>query len=308
MRIAFMGTPDFAVPTLKAVIEAGHNVVAVYSQPPARSGRGKKLRLAPVHQIAEAAGIAVFTPKSMRDEKAVADWQSLDLDIAVVVAYGQILPQSILEAPKYGCVNVHASLLPRWRGAAPIHRALMAGDSKTGVCIMKMEAGLDTGPVLDCTAVPITKTDTTLSLHNQLAQLGGTMIGPVITGLVKGVIRPKSQSHEGVTYAHKVEKSEARINWNTPSVTIDFQVRGLNPFPGAWTMLGKERLKILSGESVDDPSSTDLIAGTLLDDQLLVRTATGAYRITYCQRAGSKAMPTQDVLRGLGAPKGMVLA
>lgn len=300
MRIAFMGTPDFALPTLKALANSNHEVVAVYSQPPAPAGRGKKERKSPVHQWAEGAGIPVFTPKSMKDADEQAAFKALDLDVAVVVAYGQILPQVVLGAPRFGCVNVHASLLPRWRGAAPIHRAVMAGDEKTGVCIMQMEAGLDTGPVLTRAETDIAGSDTTLSLHDRLAEMGGDLIVEAIEGLAAGTLQADPQAEEGVTYAHKIDKAEARIDWSQEAMMVDRKVRGLFPFPGAWTTLDGERLKLLAGtreDAVGEP-------GTVLDDSLLVACGQGAYRIDRAQRAGKAAMDRNDLLRGFSVPKG----
>jgi len=300
MRIAFMGTPDFALPTLKALAASAHDVVAVYSQPPAPAGRGKKERPSPVHAWAESQGIPVYTPKSMRDTATQAEFAALGLDVAVVVAYGQILPQAVLDAPKHGCVNVHASLLPRWRGAAPIHRAIMAGDEKTGVCIMQMEAGLDTGPVLMRTETDIEPDDTTLSLHDRLAAMGGELIVEAIEGLADGSLTAEPQAEEGVTYAHKIDKVEAKVDWTLGADAVDRQVRGLFPFPGAWTMVDGERLKILAG-SVEDASGD---AGTALDDRLLVACGQGAYRIDRGQRAGKAAMDREELLRGFSVPKG----
>ncbi|WP_020398498.1 methionyl-tRNA formyltransferase [Kordiimonas gwangyangensis] len=300
MRVAFMGTPDFAVPTLKALIDAGHELVGVYSQPPAPAGRGKKLRPSPVHAFAESHGLPVFTPKSMRDAEAQAEFAGLKADVAVVVAYGQILPQVVLDTPRFGCVNVHASLLPRWRGAAPIHRAVMAGDTKTGVCIMQMEAGLDTGPVLMRAETHIAAHDTTLSLHDRLSEMGASLIDAAITGLADGTLSAEVQGEEGVTYAKKIDKAEARTDWTRPAVEIDRHVRGLFPFPGAWSEMAGERVKILAGEIVDAEGA----AGTALDDELLIACGEGAYRITRAQRAGKGPMDRGDLLRGFKVPKG----
>lgn len=302
LRVAFMGTPDFAVPTLKALIDAGFNVVAVYSQPPARSGRGKKLKNSPVHALAATSNIEVHTPENFKDEDEIATLKALDLDVAVVVAYGQILPQTILDAPKHGCVNVHASLLPRWRGAAPIHRAIMAGDKETGICIMKMDKGLDTGPVIARKSLVITNTSTTADLHDQLADMGATMISDALLGYCDGSLIPQEQAQEGVTYAKKIDKAEALIDWSKSAQEIDRQVRGLCPFPGAYTLFGGERIKVLAG-TLEDASGT---AGTLLDDQLLVACGSGAYRIERAQKAGKGAMDRQDFLRGMDITKASV--
>lgn len=300
MRIAFMGTPDFALPTLQALHGSGHDIVAVYSQPPARAGRGKKERPSPVHAWAETAGIPVHTPASMRDADAQAAFAALDLDVAVVVAYGQILPQVVLDAPRHGCVNVHASLLPRWRGAAPIHRAVMAGDAKTGVCIMQMEAGLDTGPVLMKAETDIAPGDNTLTLHDRLAAMGGDLIVEAVEGLASGALTPQVQPEEGVTYAHKIDKAEARIDWTDSAEAVDRKVRGLFPFPGAFTMVGDERIKLLAGTVEKGTGSP----GELLDEALLVACGEGAYRIDRAQRAGKGAMDREELLRGFSIAKG----
>lgn len=303
LRVAFMGTPDFAVPTLKALIEAGFNVVAVYSQPPARSGRGKKLKNSPVHALAAASNIKVHTPENFKTEDEIATFKALDLDVAVVVAYGQILPKAILDAPKHGCVNIHASLLPRWRGAAPIHRAIMAGDKETGICIMKMDQGLDTGPVIARKSVAITNTSTTADLHDLLSAMGADMIRDALLGYCGQALIPQEQSLDGVTYAKKIDKAEALIDWTKPALDIDRQVRGLCPFPGAYTLYEGERIKILAG-NIEEANGTP---GTLLDDQLLVACGTGAYRIERAQKAGKGAMSRQDFLRGLDIAKASIL-
>lgn len=303
LRVAFMGTPDFAVPTLEALIGAGFNVVAVYSQPPARSGRGKKLKNSPVHTLAAASNIEVHTPENFKDEEEIATFNALDLDVAVVVAYGQILPKAILDAPKHGCVNVHASLLPRWRGAAPIHRAIMAGDPETGICIMKMDIGLDTGPVIARKSVDITDTSTTADLHDQLATMGADMISDALLGYCDQTLIPQEQSLDGVTYAKKIDKAEALIDWTKSALEIDRQVRGLCPFPGAYTLFNGERMKILAGNL----EAATGAPGTLLDGQLLVACGTGSYRIERAQKAGKGAMNRQEFLRGIDIPKASIL-
>lgn len=300
MRIAFMGTPDFALPTLKALVASDHKVVAVYSQPPARAGRGKKERPSPVHAWAESQNIPVYTPVSMREASAQEAFRALDLDMAVVVAYGQILPQSVLDTPKHGCVNVHASLLPRWRGAAPIHRAVIAGDNRTGVCIMQMEAGLDTGPVLKKAETEIGPTDTTLSLHDRLAAMGGDLIVPAIEGFANGNIIPVAQANDGVTYAYKIDKAEAKIDWSEGAEAVDRKVRGLYPFPGAWTMALGERFKLLAGSVLDRPGE----AGEALDSQLTIGCGNNSYRIDRAQRAGKSIMDREELLRGFEVPAG----
>ena len=299
MRIAFMGTPDFAVPTLQALIDAGHDIVAVYSQPPSRAGRGKKVRNSPVHALAENEGIEVRTPASLRSKSEQEAFRDLDLDLAVVVAYGQILPIEILDATKFGCVNIHASLLPRWRGAAPIHRAIMAGDSQTGICIMKMDEGLDTGPVIARASTVINASTTTAELHDELAMLGAEMINEAIVKYCEQGLIPIEQDSHGITYANKIDKSEACIDWTKPAAKIDQLVRGLNPFPGAYTTFENERIKVLSG-TIEEAKGQP---GITLDDQMLIACGTGAFRISKAQRAGKAAMLTDDFLRGLPIAK-----
>ena len=309
MRLAFMGTPDFAVPTLQALIAAGHDIVAVYSQPPARAGRGKIERKSPVHQCAEAAGLPVYTPTSFRVADAVETFQALEMDAAIVVAYGQLLPPAILDAPQHGCLNIHASLLPRWRGAAPVHRAIMAGDRETGVNIMLMDAGLDTGPVLAEARTDISDEDTTRSLHDRLADMGAALVCPVLEKYCDGLIKPQAQAESGVTYARKIDKAEAQINWYKPASDIGQLVRGLFPFPGAWCTIAGERVKILSGGVVSPtPATTDTVPGTVLaGDGLVIATGEGAYRVDRLQRAGKGPMATSDALRGFSVPPGTVL-
>ena len=304
MRLIFMGTPDFSVPTLEALIAGGHEITAVYTQPPRPAGRGKKEQKSAVHHAAERHGLTVHTPRSLKDPAEQKVISELGADCAVVVAYGQILPQAVLDAPKHGCINVHASLLPRWRGAAPIHRAVMAGDKETGVCIMQMEAGLDTGPVIAEEKVAIAPSATTAELHNTLANLGGTMINEALEGFVDGRLVPAAQPEGGVTYAHKIDKAEAKIDWTQNATEIDRQVRGLFPFPGAWTLIDGERVKILAGDIVPDING---VAGTTIDDELTIACGSGAYRINRAQRAGKGAMDRHDFLRGFPAPKGTKL-
>jgi methionyl-tRNA formyltransferase len=304
MRLIFMGTPDFSVPTLEALVQGGHEIVAVYTQPPRPAGRGKKDRKSAVHMRAEELGLAVETPKSMKTEEAAQAFSSYRADCAVVVAYGQILPQHVLDAPKHGCVNVHASLLPRWRGAAPIHRAIMAGDDVTGVCIMQMEAGLDTGPVLSRAETAIEASDTTLSLHDKLAAQGAGLINDALSAIEQNRSKPVIQSNDGVTYAKKIEKSEARLDWVLSAIDVGRQVRGLFPFPGAWFELDGERIKVLAG-SIE---TLDGIAGDTLDDTLLIACGDGSYRPTKIQRAGKGAVDVDAFLRGKSVPKGTKLS
>ena len=292
MRIIFMGTPDFSVPVLDALVEAGHDVVAVYSQPPRPAGRGKKDRPSPVQARAQVLGLAVCHPVSLRDADAQAEFAALGADVAVVVAYGLILPQIVLDAPRLGCLNIHASLLPRWRGAAPIHRAIMAGDAQAGVCIMQMEAGLDTGPVLLREATDIGATETTGSLHDRLSQMGAELIVQAITQL--GDLSPQVQPDDGVTYATKIDKAEACVDWNRPAVEVDRQIRGLSPFPGAWCMVGDERVKLLASRIADGLDA----AGTVMNG-FTIACADGAVAVTRVQRAGKTAMDADQALLGL---------
>ncbi len=301
MRIIFMGTPDFSVPVLEALVDAGHDVVAVYSQPPRPAGRGKKDRPSPVQSKAEALGLTVRYPVSVRTDEALAEFQALNADIAVVVAYGLILPQSILDAPKKGCLNIHASLLPRWRGAAPIHRAIMAGDVETGVCIMQMGAGLDTGPVLSRHTVSIGESETTQQLHDRLSDIGATAIVDALAQIDQLDAQP--QPNDGVTYAAKIEKSEAAIDWSKPAIEVDRLVRGLSPFPGAWFEMNGTRVKVL-GSTLVEHSGT---AGCVLDDKLTVACGEGAIRLTKLQRAGKSAQDAEQFLNGWPLPAGTQL-
>ena len=296
-----MGTPDFSVPVLEALVEAGHEVVAVYCQPPRPAGRGKKERPSPVQRVAEALGLPVYCPLNFKSEEDRAVFAAHDADVAVVVAYGLILPQAMLDAPKAGCLNIHASLLPRWRGAAPIHRAIMAGDGKTGVCIMQMEAGLDTGPVLLRAETEIAAGDTTGSLHDRLSGMGAALVVEALERL-EG-LEPEPQPDVGVTYAEKISKDEARIDWTRPAAEVDCHIRGLSPFPGAWTGVGGERIKVLLScvsEGTGGP-------GEVLDDGLTVACGSGAVRLLRLQRAGKGAMEQGDFLRGFPVAKGTVL-
>jgi len=309
LRIAFMGSPDFSVPVLAALVEAGHDVVCVYSQPPRPAGRGKKLRPTPVHQWAEARGIDVRTPRSLKQAPEQEDFAALDLDAAVVVAYGLILPQAVLDAPRLSCMNMHASLLPRWRGAAPIHRAIIAGDDVTGVQAMMMEAGLDTGPVLATEQTPILPTDTTGSVHDRLAALAADLAVTALSGLADGGLTPQPQIADGVTYAHKVTAEDQRIDWSKPANEVDCQIRGLSPFPGAWFNFTPDgeteplRMKaLLSARAKGNPGA---VAGEVLDDELLIQCGDGnAVRLLKAQKPGSKAMEAEILLRGLPVPAG----
>ncbi|PCJ31729.1 MAG: methionyl-tRNA formyltransferase [Alphaproteobacteria bacterium] len=305
MRIAFMGTPEFSVDILQALYDAGHDIAAVYCQPPSRSGRGRKERPSPVHILAERLNIPVFTPRSLKSPEEQQKFKSLNLDLAVVVAYGLILPKEILDAPKYGCLNIHASLLPRWRGAAPIHRAIMAGDKVTGVDIMVMEAGLDTGPVILERPIDILPTDTTGSLHDKLKALGAEAIIPAIEGYVTGALIPKPQGDKGISYAHKIDKQEALIDWQRPAEDLRNHIHGLSPFPGAYSMAGGERIKMLQAEVTEGSGA----AGHLIAAPLTIACGDGqALRILKAQRAGKGPMSADELLRGLPLPLGTVFS
>ncbi|MEP1520013.1 methionyl-tRNA formyltransferase [Ascidiaceihabitans sp.] len=301
MRVVFMGTPEFSVPVLDAVLAAGHEVVCVYCQPPRPAGRGKKDRLTPVHARADALGLPVRHPVSVRTPDALAEFSALQADVAVVVAYGLILPQTILDAPAHGCLNIHASLLPRWRGAAPIHRAIMSGDTQTGVCIMQMEAGLDTGPVLLRRSTPISEAETTADLHDRLSEMGASAIVDVLADLPG--LPPEIQPEDGVTYAAKIDKSEAAIDWAQPARNVDRLIRGLSPFPGAWFDFEGTRVKVLGSICVDGTG----MAGQVIDDALTVACADGAVRLTRLQRAGKAAQDVEVFLRGVSMPAGTQL-
>lgn len=308
LRLAFMGTPDFAARSLAEIAAAGHEVARVYTQPPRRRGRGQAEQKTPVHQLAEVLGIPVSTPDSFRDPQVIEEFASLDLDVAAVVAYGQILPQAALDAPRLGCLNLHASLLPRWRGAAPIQRAIMAGDETTGVQIQQMEAGLDTGPILLSEAVAIAPTDTAASLHDKLMETGALMWPRALSALERGSLEAVPQSEEGVTYAKKISSEEARIDWTRPAGELANHVRGLAPFPGAWFELdtGKEavRVKVLMAKAETGSGAP----GEVLDGNLLIACGEGALRLVRLQRAGKGAMDATDFLRGNSVEPGTVLA
>ncbi|EAR50478.1 methionyl-tRNA formyltransferase [Oceanicola granulosus HTCC2516] len=291
MRIVFMGTPDFSVPVLDALVAAGHEIACVYSQPPRPAGRGRKDRPSPVQARAEALGLPVRHPVSLKPAEAQAEVAALGAEVAVVVAYGLILPQPVLDAPARGCLNIHASLLPRWRGAAPIHRAIMAGDAETGVCIMQMEAGLDTGPVLLREALPIGAEETTGELHDRLSSLGARLIVEALDGL--DGLEPQPQPEAGVTYAAKIDKAEARIDWSRPADEVGRHIRGLAPFPGAWCDAGGERLKLLGARVVGGTGAPGAVLAPLV-----VACGTGAVEVPLVQREGRRAGPAADVLRG----------
>jgi methionyl-tRNA formyltransferase len=303
MRIVFMGTPDFSVPILNALVDAGHDIVAVYCQPPRPAGRGKKDRPTPVHARADALGLPVHHPVSLRTPEAQAKFMTHQAQVAVVVAYGLILPQAVLDASERGCLNIHASLLPRWRGAAPIHRAIMAGDAHTGVCIMQMEAGLDTGPVLSRHETPIAAGETTGALHDRLSGIGAQAIVSAIAQLDD--LTPTRQPEDGVTYAHKIDKAEAEIDWSKTATEVDRQIRGLSPFPGAWTMADGVRVKLLESR-VADEATRQAEGNTAQAGQVLggfkVACGEGAVQIGRAQRAGKSAQDVDEFLRGKPLP------
>ncbi|MGA0563129.1 methionyl-tRNA formyltransferase [Ancylobacter sp. VNQ12] len=305
MRIVFMGTPDFAVPTLAEIVGSGHEVVAAYTRAPAAGGRrGLDLVPSPVHRAAEKLGVPVLTPSTLRTDEAAEAFAAHAADVAVVVAYGRILPQAILDLPRLGCLNVHASLLPRWRGAAPIQRAIMAGDAESGVAVMKMEAGLDTGPVGLIERVAIGPDMTAGELHDRLMIVGGDLMGRALAALERGALNFTPQPEDGVTYAAKIEKSETRIDWQQPARKVHDHIRGLSPFPGAWFDLGGMRVKVLRstlGAGAGRP-------GEVLDDRLTVACGEGAVRLVEVQKAGSRALAAEEFLRGVELFKGAVLA
>lgn len=301
MRIAFMGTPDFAVPTLDALVAAGHEIAAVYSQPPRRAGRGKALRPSPVQERAEALGIAVRAPHTLRDAEEQAAFAALGLDVAVVAAYGLILPAPVLEAPRFGCLNVHGSILPRWRGAAPIHRAILAGDETTGVTIMGMEKGLDTGPMY-LRRETFVDGKTAGELTEELAYMGAAMMVEVLGDLSR--FPPAPQPEDGVTYAAKIEKHEARLDFTRIAAEVERQVRAFNPVPGAFFEHEGERIKILAAELTARSGAP----GTVLDDRLAIACGTGAIAPALVQRAGRAVMTPSELLRGFAIPPGTRLA
>ncbi|SFK35509.1 methionyl-tRNA formyltransferase [Pseudovibrio ascidiaceicola] len=302
LRVIFMGTPDFSVPTLFEIVGQGWDVVACYSQPPRKAGRGMELKKTPVHEAAESLGIPVFTPTSLKSEEEQERFRSFEADVAVVVAYGLLLPKAILDGTEHGCLNGHASLLPRWRGAAPINRAIMAGDKASGIQVMQMEEGLDTGPVCMSETVAITPDMTAGELHDRLSALGGDLMMRALSALSRGGLGSTPQPEEGVTYAKKIQKSETRIDWSLPAEQVHNHIRGLSPFPGAWCEMdlgGKnpERVKILRSSLADGSGA----AGEVLvvdDTTLTIACSSGAIKLVQVQRAGKKAMSAEEFLRG----------
>ena len=308
LRLAFMGTPDFAAASLAEIVGAGHDVVRVYTQPERPRGRGQAPKKTPVHELAEQFAIPVETPETFRDPAVLSEFAALELDAACVVAYGQILPQAALDAPRLGCLNLHGSLLPRWRGAAPIQRAIMAGDAVTGVQIMQMEAGLDTGPVLLSEVVPIGPEDTAGSLHDRLMVTGAQLWPRALAALERGSLTPTPQDENGATYAAKITREEARIDWSQPADVVANRIRGLSPFPGAWCEWPLEegagtRVKILFARAEDGSGAP----GEVLDDRLLVACGKGAVRLMRLQREGRVALDADAFLRGMSASTGMKL-
>ena len=302
-RIAFMGSPDFAVGPLRALHEAGHEVAAVYCQPPRPAGRGQKERRCPVHDAAQALDIPVYTPKSFRDPSACESFAALDLEVAVVAAYGLILPKAVLDAPERGCINIHASLLPRWRGAAPIQRAILAGDDETGITIMQMDEGLDTGPMLLAKSSPITDKTTGESLHDALAEIGAAAIVEALDGLEKGTMTPTPQPETGSTYADKLDPAESRLDWARPAIDLERQVRAFTPWPGSWFDHEGARIKILQA-ALDERNGAP---GAVLDDELTIACGAGSLRLLRLQRASKRALAAQDFLRGTRIAAGMRL-
>ena len=307
MRLAFLGTPAFAVKSLAELVASGHEIAAVYAQPPAPRGRGQQLRPSPVQAFAEQLGLQVRTPTSMRELDEIAAFRALDLDAAVVVAYGQILPKTVLEAPRLGAFNLHASLLPRWRGAAPIQRAIMAGDAATGVNVMRMTEGLDEGPVLLSEIVPIGGTDTAASLADRLAEVGASLLPRALAALERGAVQETPQAAQGVTYARKISPAEARIDWSRPAAEVDRHIRGLAPFPGAWFMApsqGEDRPPVRVKALLSRLDAGWGAPGEALDDELMIACGEGAVRLVQIQREGKGAQDAATFVRGFAVPRG----
>jgi len=298
MRLIFMGTPDFAVPTLIELAGAGHEIAAVYARAAKPAGRGMEPQASPVERAARRLGLPVFTPATLKDETAQAALRAHRADAAVVVAYGLLLPKPVLDAPRLGCFNVHASLLPRWRGAAPINRAIMAGDAQTGVSIMQMDEGLDTGAVAMAERVPIGPDMTAGDLHDVLARLGADLMLRALAALERGSLVPTPQDAAAAVYAEKISKDEARIDWSRPWPQVHNHIRGLSPFPGAWFEAGGTRIKVLRSTQGGGMIVPNTLPGTLLDDHLTVACGGGAVRLTQVQRAGKQPMGAQEFLRG----------
>ncbi len=306
MRVVFMGTPEFALTALKALAASGHDIVCVYSQPPRPAGRGHKERKSPVHAWAAERGVAMRTPRALKDADAQREFAAHGADVAVVAAYGLILPKAVLDAPRQGCINIHASLLPRWRGAAPIQRAILAGDAKTGITIMQMDEGLDTGAILLTAECPIAPTATAATLNDELAALGARLIVEALDMLARGALRAVPQPAEGVTYAPRLSRKEGRLDWRKDAAALERQVRAFDPWPGAWFELEGERIKVLAAEI--SGNGTDASPGTVLDARSTIACAAGALRLTRLQRAGRSAMDANSFLRGHRVAVGARLA
>jgi len=304
LRIVYMGTPDFAVGPLAALIAAGHEVACVYSQPPRPAGRGHKQRPSPVHAFAQAQGIEVRTPRRLRAAEEQEAFAALNADVAVVAAYGLILPKPVLQAPRHGCINIHASLLPRWRGAAPIQHAILAGDAESGVTVMQMDQGLDTGDMLLWEAVPIGAETTASSLHDALAALGARLIVDTLARLEAGTLTATPQPEAGATYAAKLSRDDGRLDWRRPAVDLERQVRALTPWPGTWFLYGDTVLKVSAAEVVPDASGPP---GTVLDERLTIACGSGGFRPTRIQRPGKAPMTATDLVRGYAVPVRTVL-
>lgn len=308
MRLAFLGTPDFAALSLKAVVEAGHEVVCVYSQPPAQRGRGQALKPSPVHALALELGLTVRTPASMKTAEEIAAFKALNLDAAVVVAFGQILVREVLEAPRLGCFNLHGSLLPRWRGAAPIQRAIMSGDKITGVQVMRMSEGLDEGPVLATATVRIDALDTAGTLHDRMAAAGAALLPPTLAAIEAGTAVETPQAEEGVTYAKKIKPAEAHVDWSLPAVEVDRRIRGLSPFPGAWFMAPSERGPVRVKALLSCVADGEGEAGTVIGHDLTVACGEGAVRLLRAQREGRGAQDAGEFVRGFPIAPGTALS
>jgi methionyl-tRNA formyltransferase len=307
LRVVFMGTPEFATPVLGEILGQGHEVAAVFTRAPAPAKRGMDLTPSPVQRMAEGFGIPVFTPRSFRDAGVCEELASIGADVAVVVAYGLILPPAALQAPREGCLNLHASLLPRWRGAAPIQRAIMAGDTETGVMVMRMEEGLDTGPVAMAEKIPIPPEMTAGELQEQASRLGADLMARALAALSRGSLGFVPQAQEGITYARKIDKAEARIDWTLAAAAVHNKIRGLSPVPGAWLDAdwggGPQRLKVLRSE----PAAGSGMPGTILDGDLTIACGEGAVRLLHVQRAGRAPMPASEFLKGAALRPGMRL-
>ena len=305
LKLAFMGSPEFSLATLHVLLDAGHDVVRVYAQPPKPAGRGQHEQACPVHAAARDLGIDVRTPKSLRDAEEQAAFAALGLDAAVVVAYGLILPKPILDAPRLGCLNVHASLLPRWRGAAPIQRAIIAGDTETGVGIMKMDEGLDTGGVLAEQRTPISAHETASSLHDRLSAMGAELLRETLQKFAAGQLAPQPQAADGITYAHKLDRSESRLDFTKPAALLEREIRALNPWPGTWFEVGGERIKVAEAAVIDAVADAP---GKIVDEHLTIACGAGGLRPIRLQRPGKGMMEAEAFLRGFAVPPGSVIA